>query len=84
MRVDVSTQTEREGMAVRPSEVVTRSEEFQAIADSALEGLGPVVASWEALAKTEEFRISPRPALSGMKPTLETWGDVRRPRNSRP
>jgi len=76
MGVDVSTQTEHEGMAVRPWEAISRSEEFQAIVDSALERLGPVVASWKALAKTEEFRIFLETALSGMKPTVETWGDV--------
>jgi len=43
MGVDVSTQNERERMAVRPWEAITGSEEFQAIADNALEGLGPIL-----------------------------------------
>ena len=76
MGVDVSTQTEHEGMAVRPWKVITGSGEFQAIVDSALEGLGPVLSSWKALAKTEEFRIFLVTALSGMKPAVETWEDV--------
>jgi hypothetical protein len=76
MGVDVSTQTEHEAMAVRPWKVITGSGEFQAIVDSALEGLGPVVASLTALTKTEEFRIFLETALSGMKPAVATWGDV--------
>jgi len=76
MGVDVSTQKERERMAVRPWEAITRSEELQAIADSALEGLGPVLASWEALAKTEEFKIFLETAVSSMKPMIGAWGDV--------
>lgn len=64
------------GVDVKPWEVITRSEGFQAIADSALEGLAPVVASWEALAESDEFRLFLETAVSGMKPIAETWGDV--------
>ena len=76
MGVDVSTQNERERMAVRPWEVITRSEEFQAIADNALEGLGPVLASWEALAESEEFKVFLETAVLSLEPIIGAWGEL--------
>ena len=76
MGVDVSTQKERERMAVRPWEVITGSEEFQAIADNALEGLGPVLASWEALAKSEEFKVFLETAVLSLEPIIGAWGEL--------
>ena len=77
MGVDVSTQKERERMAVRPWEVITGSEEFQAIADNALEGLGPVLASWDALAESEEFKVSLETAVLSLEPFIGAWGGAR-------
>ena len=76
MGVDVSTQKERERMAARPWEVITRSEEFQTIADNALEGLGPVLASWEALAKSEEFKVFLQTAVLSLEPIIGAWGEL--------
>ena len=76
MGVDVSTQKEREPMAARPWEVITRSEEFQTIADNALEGLGPVLASWEALAKSEEFKVFLETAVLSLEPIIGAWGEL--------
>src|SRR5437867_28927 len=77
MGVDVSTQKERERMAVRPWEVITRSEEFQAIAHNALERLGPVLASWEALAKSEEFKVFLETAVLSLEPIIGGLGGAR-------
>ncbi len=76
MGVDVSTQNERERMAVRPWEAITGSEEFQAIADNALEGLGPILASWEALAKSEEFKVFLETAVLSLEPIIGAWGEL--------
>ena len=76
MGVDASTQKVREQMAVRPWEVITRSEEFQAIADNALEGLGPILASWEALAKSEEFKVFLETAVLSLEPIIGAWGEL--------